>query len=309
MNDIVRGSDKVGGISNSLIEVIARAATDPRVDIPKMKELLDMQERILAKESEVQFNEALDRVNDVALRVGKHGTASLGGKGSYKFAKWEDMDSVIRPLLRANGLRLSFDTETNPSGGLIIEGKLTHRGGFCIKASIPLTIDTGPGRNPLQQMGSTISYGKRYVTEMLLNIVREDEDDDGRAGGERAHQARQTYRTALPPTAQPQTFTERADQAIGQCANATQLLKLLPKILEQCPTLDDLAAIKGHGEVKKLYASAALIRSQMDELYRDTVRRLMPMPDLSADTAEPEDADIGFPGDRPIEDDQLTGVE
>jgi hypothetical protein len=30
-------------------------------------------------------------------------------------------------------------------------------------------------------MGSTLSYGKRYTAEMLLNIVREGDDKDGRS--------------------------------------------------------------------------------------------------------------------------------
>jgi hypothetical protein len=32
-------------------------------------------------------------------------------------------------------------------------------------------------------MGSTLSYGKRYVAEMLFNIVRQGQDDDGKLGG------------------------------------------------------------------------------------------------------------------------------
>jgi hypothetical protein len=43
-----------------------------------------------------------------------------------------------------------------------------------------LQLDTGPGRNQNQAMGSTLSYGKRYTAEMLLNIVREGEDTDGK---------------------------------------------------------------------------------------------------------------------------------
>ena len=50
---------------------------------------------------------------------------------------------------------------------------------------MPLPPDVGPGRNALQAMGSTLSYAKRYLAEMLFNIVRENEDDDGQAGGTR----------------------------------------------------------------------------------------------------------------------------
>ena len=306
MNQVTKHEGGAVTLGGSLLEVIARAATDPRVEIAKMKELLDMQERILAKDAEVQFNEAMAQVNEVDLRVAKMGTASLGGKGSYKYARWEDMDNVIRPLLRDNGLRLSFDTEVNAAGGIIIHGWLTHRAGHKVKASVPLMIDTGPGRNMLQQMGSTVSYGKRYVAEMLLNIVREDEDDDGSYGGQRQQAPR--YQEPAPPPREPETFLEKAEQAIGRASNSTQLMKLLPKILAQCPSMDDMAAIKGMPQVKALYATTAMIRSEMDEWYRETVRRLMPMPDLKADTAEAEE-DIGFPGDRPIEDDVQHEVE
>ena len=68
-------------------------------------------------------------------------------------------------------------------GGLIITGWLVHDNGHRVSASLPLPIDTGPGRNNVQAMGSTLSYGKRYTAEMLLNIVREGDDDDGKRGG------------------------------------------------------------------------------------------------------------------------------
>jgi len=39
--------------------------------------------------------------------------------------------------------------------------------------------DTGPGRNALQAIGSAHSYGKRYLTLDMLNIITEGEDSDG----------------------------------------------------------------------------------------------------------------------------------
>ena len=39
--------------SNNVLAVISRAATDKDVDISKMERLLDMQERVMAKEAEM----------------------------------------------------------------------------------------------------------------------------------------------------------------------------------------------------------------------------------------------------------------
>ena len=43
--------------------------------------------------------------------------------------------------------------------------------------------DKSGNKNDVQALGSTISYGKRYVGLTLLSIATEDEDDDGQKGG------------------------------------------------------------------------------------------------------------------------------
>lgn len=172
--------------ANNMLAVIERAAVNPAVDVQKMQQLLDMSERLQVRQAEIEFNQALARLSARMPRVKKNGRVELGqGKGSYPFAKWEDIDRIIRPLMTEEGFTLSFNSaaRTADGGGLIVTGTLLHRDGHSIAASIPLALDTGPGRNNLQAMGSTLSYGKRYCAEMLLNIVREGDDDDGVAGG------------------------------------------------------------------------------------------------------------------------------
>ena len=46
-----------------------------------------------------------------------------------------------------------------------------------------LPADISGGKNPLQAIGSSTSYGKRYTAGALLNITSRGEDDDGWAGG------------------------------------------------------------------------------------------------------------------------------
>jgi hypothetical protein len=153
-----------------------------------------MQERMEERQAEREFAAAFGRLSADLPRVKKNGTIDLGvdkqtkvARGSFPFAKWDDIDAVIRPLMVREGFTLSFDSvpRTAEGGGLIVTGKLMHRDGHVRSASMPLALDTGPGRNNLQAMGSTLSYGKRYCAEMLLNIIREGDDDDGKRGGTR----------------------------------------------------------------------------------------------------------------------------
>lgn len=169
----------------SLLSAIVQMARDPSVDVAKLDVLLQMQERMERRQAEIAFSQALAALP--AIRVKKNGRVDLGpGKGSYPFAKWEDISTIIEPMLHERGLRLTFDSQPRQGdgGGLVVTGTLLHRDGHSRSASMPLALDTGPGRNNLQAMGSTLSYGKRYCAEMLLNIVRESEDDDGQG----AHQ-------------------------------------------------------------------------------------------------------------------------
>lgn len=167
---------------SSMLSIIARAASDPAVNVEKMQALLEMQRTLMADQSKAEFNTAFARLAGRLPRVKKNGRVELGaGKGSYPFAKWEDMDRVIRPLMESEGFALMFNSKPRPGegGGLIVSGELMHRDGYSKSAEMPLPLDSGPGRNNLQAAGSTLSYGKRYVAEMLLNIVREGEDNDG----------------------------------------------------------------------------------------------------------------------------------
>lgn len=168
-----------------LLSAITTIARDPQFDVAKLEALLRMQAEMEDRQAKREAIEAFSRLSATLPRVKKEGVIDLGGKGKIPFARWEDIDKVIRPLLSAEGFTLSFDTSTVEKG-TIITAHLMHRSGHTRTVSTPpLPLDAGPGRNQIQAMGSTISYGKRYAAEMALNIVREGEDDDGIKGAMR----------------------------------------------------------------------------------------------------------------------------
>ncbi|MXV43501.1 hypothetical protein GS501_00195 [Saccharibacter sp. 17.LH.SD] len=186
MSDIAIADKKMPAASNaeqngpaSLLEIISRAATNPQCDIGKMQSLLEMQQKIQERQDIMEFNTAMSDASGEIPQIQKNGKVSLGGKGGYSFARWEDMDKAIRPILRKHNLRLSFTSRASEGGVKTIIGIITHKNGQYQTAEMDLPPDAGQGRNAIQAVGSTISYAKRYCTEMLLNIVRTDEDKDG----------------------------------------------------------------------------------------------------------------------------------
>jgi hypothetical protein len=181
--------------ATSMLQMIKEVALTPGANVEAIRAMLDMQRQLTKDQAERAMNEALARLN--LPHVKKNGKIPLpsktdGATRDVAFAKWEDIDTVIRPLLMAEGLSLSFTAPPRQvdGGGAAMVGRLSHVQGAFREAHISLPLDTGPGRNNLQAMGSTISYGKKYLAFMLLNIVTEGEDDDGQGANEVIDNAR-----------------------------------------------------------------------------------------------------------------------
>lgn len=166
-NEIVKREDA------SLISVVEKLAQNPNISVDVLSRMLDMQERIMAKNAEMAFNEAMADMQDELPMIEKTSKAH-----NSKYAKLEDIHKEISPVLKKFGFSLSFDSEWAEKH-VVITGTLSHRAGHNKSSNIRLPIDNSGSKNDVQGMGSTISYARRYLLGMLLNIVTKDEDDDG----------------------------------------------------------------------------------------------------------------------------------
>ncbi len=129
-----------------------------------------------------------------------------GGEYSYRYADLSDIIDAIRDPLASNGLAVTSGTEHN--GHFTLNSRLIHESGQWIEASYPLP----DGSIRAQEMGSAITYGRRYTLCALLGIVAED-DDDGEAAP--ATPPKKTATKAAPkaekPSAAPTVPTPKAD--------------------------------------------------------------------------------------------------
>jgi hypothetical protein len=166
----------------SFAEGLMKLIADPGISSDKLELLLKLQAQSLEGRAREDFHVAFAELSAELPQVEREGRVELtrGDKhfGSYRYARWEDMDTAIRPVLAKFGFGISFSSFLLPDGRTVLRGKLLHVGGHFEFAEFPVLSDKGPGRNDLQAMGSGLSYAKRYVAELLLNVVRKGEDDD-----------------------------------------------------------------------------------------------------------------------------------
>lgn len=169
--------------SATILQVIERAARDPQVDVDKMERLMLMHERVMAKNAEAAFNEALSELQPKLPTISERGgITNNAGKVQSKYALWEDVVEAITPVLGAHGFSLSYRLGRDGERQTVT-GILRHRLGHKEETTLSLPLDMSGSKNAVQGVGSTVSYGKRYVTQALLNLVSSGEDDDGQGGG------------------------------------------------------------------------------------------------------------------------------
>jgi len=181
MNAIVVPDERVRD-STSMVQVIERAARDPSIDIDKMERLLAMKERLDAKAAVEQYNAAFAAMQPELPEITERGQIKVGEQVRSTYAKFEDINAVIKPILARHGFGLSFKTATK-AGKAEVTAILMHRAGHREETSMELDADTSGSKNGVQALASSISYAKRYTANAILNINTRGEDDDGQRGG------------------------------------------------------------------------------------------------------------------------------
>ena len=158
---------------------LMQALADPNISAEKLKLILDARGASLAAEAKEAFEIAFAQFAAELPPVEKDGWVELGqGKGRYPFLSYEQMDSVLRPLLSKYGLALSFSSVDNKDSVTITGALVGH--GWERTSTYSFPPDAGPGRNQLQARGSARTYAKRYIADDLCNVVRKGRDNDGR---------------------------------------------------------------------------------------------------------------------------------
>ena len=172
--------------ASSMMNFIAFAVRDPTVDVAKLDALLRMQREVAADDAKAQFFRALHACQAEMPRVKKNGLIELGaGKGAIPFGKEEDLDEVTAPIRARHGFSITIDNPVRNEYGMQWVATHRHIAGHSEQNGMWLPADKGPGRNGLQEVGSTESYATRYLLRAFFKIVYEGKDDDGKRGGTR----------------------------------------------------------------------------------------------------------------------------
>jgi hypothetical protein len=165
--------------------VLEKMAERKDIDPNVAMQFLSMQERILDRQAKMAYTAAFAEMQPQLPRIPRRGTIlNKQGKVQSRYALWEDIDELIRPILTRYGFTLSFRTREIDDKRIGVTAILAHADGHQEDSGeFPMPIDTSGSKNDVQGIGSSRSYGKRYAASDILNLITIGEDDDGVLGG------------------------------------------------------------------------------------------------------------------------------
>jgi hypothetical protein len=127
-------------------------------------------------DEEKALNAALAKAQGEFPAIAKSKTATVrmkaGGTYTYTYADLADILAAVRPVLAKHGLALIQRLE-NSGGQPSIRTELRHTEGAVIAASFPI----GSTNGTPQELGSLLTYLRRYALTAMLGIAAEDDND------------------------------------------------------------------------------------------------------------------------------------
>ena len=109
-------------------------------------------------------------------------SASKGKQGhGYKYADLAECINTAKPVLAANGLGITQMLGSIEGQQTLITA-LTHSSGQYMSSEVVMVeaeLKGGGSNNPVQKLGSAITYHRRYAFAAIIGLAQEDEDAAG----------------------------------------------------------------------------------------------------------------------------------
>lgn len=156
-------------------------ALENNAAIDVIERLAALQEKIMLRDAEIQFNDALSRAQAEIKRVAPD---LQNPQTSSRYASYAAIDRVIRPIYTRQGMSLSFSHADCPKPEHVRVLCYASLGAYTRNYQMDMPAD-GKGAKGGDVMTKTHatatadSYAKRYLIKDIFNIAIGEDDTDG----------------------------------------------------------------------------------------------------------------------------------
>jgi len=146
-------------------------------DIALIEKLMALHERWDANQARKAFDEAVAAAKKDIPPI----TRNVTGHNAKKYADFAAIAKVVDPVIGAYGLSYRF--RTTQTDRISVTCILSHKAGHSEETTLSGPADTSGSKNPIQAIGSTLTYLQRYSLVQMLGLAAGN-DDDGKAAGD-----------------------------------------------------------------------------------------------------------------------------
>jgi hypothetical protein len=165
------------------MDMLSRAL-DKGANIELLEKLMGLSERWEANQARKAFDAAIAQARGEIPPIYKNREVRFemtgGGQKSYRHEDLAEIARTIDPILGKYGLSYRFRTAAELNAPVYVTCILSHRDGHSEENSLPGPRDDSGKKNPLQSLGSTVTYLQRYTLKAALGLAV-SADDDGKS--------------------------------------------------------------------------------------------------------------------------------
>lgn len=160
--------------------MMLQAAIERGTDMDQLTKLMDLQERWEANEARKAYVRAMAEFKSEPLTVTKSKTVSFGSgnKTAYTHATLANVVDAVVAALSKHGLSHRWETKQE-NNTVTVACVITHEMGHSERTQLSASPDASGSKNPIQAIGSAVTYLQRYTLMAATGLAAKDMDDDG----------------------------------------------------------------------------------------------------------------------------------
>ena len=155
-------------------------AIEKNFDLDKVERAMHLQQEWETNEARKAYHEAMSRFKAEPPEIEKDRHVKFQtskGTTEYRHASLANVTAKINAALSVHGLSAGWKV-AQADKQITVTCTITHRLGHSESTSLSGSPDDSGSKNPIQAVGSTISYLSRYTLLCLTGLATYDQDDD-----------------------------------------------------------------------------------------------------------------------------------
>lgn len=172
--------------ADPMVAMIERMASDPTIDLERVKTVLELRRSMKEEAAKEAFSRAMSACKAEMPQVTKN---AVNSDNKAKYATLDQMGDAADAIIAKHGLWTNFHPSPCAREGFLkVVCVVGHTGGHERSFDAEIPIDAtgfkgGLNKTATHAWKSTMTYGRRVLTEMIFDIKSRDDDDGNAAGG------------------------------------------------------------------------------------------------------------------------------